>query len=137
MRFIYYDKVVISPVQPVQVKAVRCSALSGKICMEEDIIAKPVSSYRIIDIIILICVPVLTQLFRAEDQNVFIAILILFNDSQSCKRLTKAYAVCQDTSVVLFQFIDDGKDCILLEIIQHLPDLALFKASSFVRKFIF
>ncbi len=66
-------------------------------------------SVVIVDIIVSVSVPVVPQLFRAEDENNFVAGLIVFYNCQSRKGLTKTNGVGQNTSIELFQFADDAK----------------------------
>ena len=137
VRFINDDQIIVAPVQAIQIKAVRLSAASGQVCMEQDIIIQPIRCNRVVHIVVLVGIPVLCQLFGAQHQNRLVSILIILYDCQCGKGLAKANTVRKDAAVVLFQLIDDGKHRILLEVIQQAPDFALLKAGCLIRQFIF
>ena len=100
--------------------------------MKQHIIIQSVGGNWIVDIVVLIGVPVLRQLFGAEDKYGFIPVFVIFDNGKSGKGLTQANAVSQDAAVILLQLIDDGENGIPLEIIKHTPDFALLEASCFI-----
>ena len=111
--------------------------VTGQICMEKHVIAKTVFFQRIVLIVALIRIPVIIQLLRAEHQHRLVPVLVVFNDGQSCECLTKTYAISENTSVVCFQFVNDGKGSIFLEVIELVPDLRRLKACGLIWKHIF
>ena len=100
--------------------------------MVEDIIAQAILGQRIVAIVLLVGVPVFRQLFGAEHQDRFVAVLVILDHSQCCKSFAEANAVSQNATVVFFQFVDDGEGRIFLEVVQHIPDFAVLKAGGFV-----
>ena len=126
------NKVIIPPVQPVKIKPVGCTATAGQVCVKQYVIIQAISGDRIINIVVLIGVPVLRQLFRAEDKYRLVPVLIIFDNGKSGKGFAQPHAVSQDTAVVLLQFIDNGENSVPLEIIKHTPDFALLEASCFI-----
>ena len=104
--------------------------------MEQYIIIQTVGGNGIVDIVVLIGVPVLRQLLGAEYQYRFVAILIVFHDSQRRKGFAQSHTVRKDTSVVFFKLIDDGQDSIPLKVVEHAPDLTLLKAGRLIGKLI-
>ena len=85
--------------------------------MEKHIVVQAVCRNRIVDIIVFEGVPVLGQPLGTEHKHGFIAVFIILDDRQRCERFTKANAVCQNTAVELFKFIDDGQHGIALEVV--------------------
>ena len=100
--------------------------------MKQHIIIQSVGGNGIVDIVVLIGVPVLRQLFGAEDKYGFVSVLVILDDGKSGKGLAQTYAVCQDTTVILFQFVDNGKDGVPLKIIEHTPDFALLESGCLI-----
>ena len=78
--------------------------------MEKNIIPQTVSGNGVVYIIILIGIPVVGQLFGAENQNILVPILIILDNCQGSKGLTETNTVCQDAAVELFQLINDCQD---------------------------
>ena len=79
MRFIDNDQIVILPVQAVEINTIGLAFCTTQIGMIKDSIIQPVTCNRIIDIVILICVPVVGQFLWTKNQNGFIPILIIFD----------------------------------------------------------
>ena len=132
MGFINHHKVIVIPAQSGQVDSVGGSVRSSKVGVEQHIIVESIFHQRVVGVIIPICIPVVCQLLRAENENAFIAGFIVFYNCQRRKGLTKTNGVCQNTSIELFQFADDGKRRITLEIEQHTPDFAILKSGCLV-----
>ena len=137
MALINYHKIVISPIQTVQVNTVGLSMFTGKVRVVEDIIAQPVSRNRVINVVAFICIPVLRELFGTKDKHRFVAVLIILDHRKGRKCFAQAYAVRQNTAIELLQLADNGKDGISLEIVKHSPNFAVFEPSRFIRQFIF
>ena len=96
------------------------------------IVAESVGSNRVVDIVVLIGVPVVRQLLGAKHQNGFVAVFVVFYNRKRSKGFAETDAVCKNTAVVFFQFIDNGKGCIALEIIEHSPDFAFLEAGCLI-----
>ena len=104
--------------------------------MEKNIVAESVCSDGIVDVVIFICIPVFCQLLRAKYKDRFISVFIVFNDSESRESFTKTDTVSQNAAVVLFEFVDNGKRCIFLEVVELIPDFAVLKTCRFVRQYV-
>ena len=105
--------------------------------MIKHVVIESICSNGIIDVIALICIPVLRQFFRAKDENGFVAVFIVLDNCESSECFTKTDAISQNAAIVLFQLIDYGQHRITLEIVEHTPDFTLFEARCLVRKYIF
>ena len=134
MAFIDDDQVIVSPVQTVQVQAVGTAVGTGKVGMEQHVVAQAVAGDGVVGVVVLIGVPVPCQLFGAEDQHGLIAVFIVLDHRECRERLAKAHAVSQDAAVVFFQLVDDGKYSVPLEVIQQAPDFALLEARRLIGK---
>ena len=104
--------------------------------MIENIVSQPIRCNGIVDIVALICVPVFRELFRTENKHRFVAVLIILNHRKRSKRLAETNAVCQNAAVEFFEFADNGKNRVTLEVIKHSPDFAFLKARCFVRQLV-
>ena len=105
--------------------------------MIQHIVPKPVGSNGVIDIVILISVPVVCQFLGAKHKNGLVSVFVVFNNGKGGKGFTKTDAIRKDTAVVFFEFIDDGKGSVLLEIVEHPPNLTFLEAGRFVGQNIF
>ena len=91
----------------------------------------------VIDVVSFIGIPVLAELFRAEDEDGFVSILVVFDDGERSECLTEPDTVSQDSSIVFLELIDDCKYSVFLKIVEHLPDLTLLEACQFIREIVF
>ena len=110
--------------------------LTGKIGMIEDIVSKSICRNGIVDIVALVCIPVLGELFGAEHKHRLVAVLVILDDGKRGEGFTKTYAICQNAAVEFLKLADDGKNRIALEVIEHPPYFAFLKACRFVRQFV-
>src|SRR5699024_9140677 len=133
MRLINNHQIIVAPIQTIQVDTVGLTVVSGKVCMEQNIITQTVCSNRVIYIIALVCIPVFAKLFRAENKDRLVSVFIVFNHGKSSEGFSQTNTVCKNTSIIFFKFVDDSQNCIALEVVQQLPNLAILKPSSFVR----
>ena len=117
-----------------QVEDVRHTVITRKNRMEQNIIVQTVCGSGIIDIIVLICILVLCQLLKAQHKAGLISVFIAFHNGKGNECFTETYTIRQNTAVVFFKFIDNGKPGILLKIIEHAPNFVLLKASYFIRQ---
>ena len=104
--------------------------------MKEYVVVQAIRCNRVVDIIVLIGVPVLRELFRAEHQHGFIAALIVLDHRESREGFPESHTVCQNAAVISLKLIDDGKHRIALKVIEQAPDFALFKSGCLVRQHI-
>ena len=105
--------------------------------MEKNIIPQTVCGNGVVYIIILIGIPVVGQLFGAENQDILVPILIILDNRQSSEGLTETHTVSQDAAVELFQFINNCQGSILLVVKEQIPNLALFEACCLIGQHIF
>ena len=137
MGFVYYNQIVIAPVQSIQIQTIGFAVGTIQICMVEDIITQTIRRNRVVHIVILIGIPVIRQLLRAENKHRFISVFVIFDNCQSGKGFTKTNTICQNTAIEFFQLADDCKHSIFLEVIKHRPYLAFLKSGSLIRQMIF
>ena len=138
MAFIYDDKVIISPVDSINRQSnYSVSAVTRKVRMIQNVIAKPIFCEWVINQISTVGHPVLGQLFRTKYENIFVAAFVILDDSKCRKCFAETNTVCKNAAVVLLQFIDNCKRSIFLEVEQLIPDYAVFKTGSFVWQYIF
>ena len=105
--------------------------------MEQHIVAQAVCGDGIVFVIVFICIPVLAKLFRAKNENVSVFAFVVFYYGKSREGFTQTNAIGKNTTVVLLQLIDNGKNCIALEVVKHIPYFALFESRSLIWKNIF
>ena len=137
MRFVNYNQIIIGPIDTSQIQTIGYSVGSVQVRMIENIIAQTVRCNRIIDVIILVCVPVVSQFFGAKHQHRLISVFIIFDNRQGGECFTKTNTVCQYTTVIFFEFVDDGERRIFLEVKQHTPDFAVLEAGCLIGQYIF
>ena len=106
--------------------------LAGKVGVIENVITQPVRRNGIVDIVAFVCIPVLRQLFRAENKNGFVAVLIILNDRERSKSFAKTDAISKNTAVEFLKLTDDGENSVTLEVVKHPPDFAFLKARCFI-----
>ena len=136
MALINDNKVIVPPIQAVKINSVRLSMFAGKIRMVEDVVSQPIRCNGIVDIVALVCIPVLRELFRTENKHGFVAVLVILDDGKRSEGFTKTYAICQNAAVEFLKLADDSKNSIPLEVIEHSPDFAFLKACRFVRQLV-
>ena len=138
MALIDYNKVIVSPVNSIDWETDRRhSTVSGKIRMVENIIAKSVSSQRIVHQISAIGHPVFREFFGTKYKHIFVPAFLIFDDRKRSESFTKTDTVRQNAAVILLQLIDDSKSSILLEIVELIPDHAVLESGRFIWQDIF
>ena len=103
-----------------------------QVSVVKHIVAESIGSNRVVDIVVLIGVPVIRQLLGAEHQNRFVTVFVVFYNGKRCKGFAETDAVCKNTAVVFFKFVYDGESGILLEVVEHPPNLAFLEAGCLV-----
>ena len=106
--------------------------LAGKVGVIENVITQPVRRNGIVDIVAFVCIPVLRQLFRAENKHGFVAVLIILYNRESCESLAETDTIRENAAVEFFKLADDCENSVTLEIVEHSPDFALLEARCFV-----
>ena len=102
--------------------------------MIKHVIAKSIGRNGIVQVIILKGIPVVRKLLRTKNKHGLVSILIVLNDCQSSKGFTKTYAIRKNAAVELLKLVDNGKNCISLEVIKHTPNLAFLESGRLIRK---
>lgn len=78
--------------------------LAGKVGVIENVITQPVRRNGIVDIVAFVCIPVLRQLFRAENKNGFVAVLIILDDRERSKSFAKTDA--KESVYIIAEIVD-------------------------------
>ena len=68
--------------------------------MVENVIIQAVFCDGVVDVVSFVGIPVLAELFRAEDEDGFVPVLIVLDDGKRSECLAEAAAVCQDAAIV-------------------------------------
>ena len=110
---------------------------SGQICMIKHVVTQSITSYGVVEIIILVCIPVVCQLLGAKHQNRLVFIFVVFDDCQCGEGFTKTNGVSENATIEFFKLADNGENRILLEIIKHIPNLRFFKSGCFIWENVF
>ncbi len=66
--------------------------------------------------------PVLTEFFRAEDEDVLVAVEEVFDDGESGVGFAEPDAVGKDTAVEIFNFVDSAFDAVFLKREEFFPN---------------
>ncbi len=132
VRLIDDDEVVIAPVEPSQVKPVRCAAVPRKVRMVQHVVPQTVGNDRVVDVVVLEGVPVVRQFFWAQHEDGAVAVFIILDDRKCGECFAEADAVREDAPVERFQFVDDRQRRVLLEGVELAPDRALLEAGRLV-----
>ena len=104
--------------------------------MIENIVTQAVSDKWIVEVITTVGDPVLMQLFRAENKDRLVSVLVILDYGKSGERLTETHGVGKDAAVILFEFVDDCESRVTLEVVELVPDYARFEAGGFVRQYV-
>ena len=89
--------------------------------MEQYIIAQTVACDRVVLVVGTKRLPVVVQLLWAKYEHALVAVLVILYHCKGCECLTKSDTICKDATVVFFEFVDDGKGSIFLEVIKLVP----------------
>lgn len=74
--------------------------------------------------------------FGTEDQDGFVAVLIVFDNGQRGEGFTQAYAVCKNTAVEFFELTNNCKNSISLEVIKHSPNFTVLESGCLIGQLI-
>ena len=102
--------------------------------MKENVVAQFVGDERVILVMLPIEVPIVRELLRAQNEDVLIPFEIIFHDGERGKGLAESDAVGENAPVVLFQLTDNGDRGVPLELIEFVPDRALFESFKLFRQ---
>ena len=127
VRFINDDEIIIAPV-------VGVVGTPPQIGMRQHGIGKAISQKRIACIVFTIDFPVVFQLLWAKNQHAAIEKLEVLDNRKGFKGLPQSYAIGDDASLVLENFVDRSLYAILLKVVEHGPDLGLEESRLLIKK---
>ena len=105
--------------------------------MIQHIITEAVRNKRVVRLVILEGHPVVVQLLGAKHQHILVTIFVILDHRKRRESLAKTHAIGENATVVFFQFVDDGKGRIFLEVVKLLPNGTFLKARRRIRQNIF
>ncbi len=100
--------------------------------MAKHVVAEAILGEDIGDEIAFVGEPVVGELLRAEDQDGLVAQLVVFDDGEGGEGFSQADAICEDTAVKGFQFVNDAGSGVALEVEELLPDEAVLVAGAII-----
>ena len=110
-------QVVVAPVDAFEVDTCRHSTLAAEVAMEKNVITQAVCHQRIVFVVGLEGVPVVIELLWTKHKHGFVAVLVILDDRKSGEGFAETNGVGKDAAIILFEFVDDGKSSISLEVI--------------------
>ena len=110
-------QVVVAPVDAFEVDTCRQATLAAEVTMEENVITQAVSHQRIVLVVGLEGVPVVIELLWTKHKHGFVAVLVILDDRKCGEGFAETNGVGKDAAIILFEFVDDGKSSIALEVI--------------------
>ena len=110
---------------------------SGKVSVIKHVVTESITGYGVVEIIILVCIPVVRQLFGTKHQNRLVFIFVVFDNCKCSKGFTKTNRVSENATVKLFKLADNSKNGISLEVIEHAPNFRFLKSGCFIGKHVF
>ena len=85
--------------------------------MEKNVITQAVCHQRIVLVVGLEGAPVVIELLGTKHKHGLVAVLVILDDRKCREGFTETYGVGKDAAIIFFEFIDDGKGSIFLEIV--------------------
>ena len=105
--------------------------------MVQHVITKTVRNKRVVCLVVLEGHPVVVQLLGAKHQHILVTIFVILDHRKRRESLAKTHAIGENATVVFFQFVDDGKGCIFLEIVKLFPNGTFLETRRRIRQNIF
>ena len=124
------DEVVSTPVKIGQFVSVHLASFATKVGMRKHMVAEAVFREGAEDVTRTVDRPVAAEFFRAEDENLLVTKLEVFDDGEGGVSFAQADTVCEDAAVVAFDLVDGGTCPIALEGVERLPDLSIWKSDT-------
>lgn len=118
MRLINHHKIVVAPVESLQINLTGFSTQASKVSMIEDVEVEPVFGKDVASIIDRVQRPVIAELLRAEHQDAIISEFIVLDDGQRLKGFAQSNAVSDDTAVILLDLVDSAENAVPLKSVQ-------------------
>ena len=137
VAFVDDDQIVIAPIYRGKIHIAASARRPAEIGMEENVKTDTVFIKNVRRLIALILCPILLQPFRTQNKNRLIAKRIILHHRKRRKCFTEPHAVRQNATVVAFQLIDNAHRTVFLEIVQFIPDDAVFETRRLVGHIIF
>ena len=98
--------------------------------MVKDIIVKTVGGQEVATVIGLVQGPVITETFRAKNEDPVVAQLMVFNDRQGLKGLPKPDTVGNDAAAKTVEFVDGADYTVTLKFIKFFPNYGVADTGS-------
>ncbi|GBE30618.1 hypothetical protein BMS3Bbin04_01653 [bacterium BMS3Bbin04] len=95
---------------------------------------KPISEEGVACIVFAVDLPVIFQLFGAENEHATVEKFKVLYDRQRFERFSQADTVCDDAAVMLQNLVDRTLYAVLLEIIKHVPHAGFEEAGFLVKE---
>ena len=100
--------------------------------MEKNVITQAVSHQRIVLVVGLEGVPVVIELLWTKHKHGFVAVLVILDDRKCGEGFAETNGVGKYAAIVLFEFVDDGKSSIALEVIELVPCYTVLESCSLI-----
>jgi hypothetical protein len=113
MRLIYYDQVVVTPVQGFEIDITGVSPVPAEISVAKDVVSESIREERVEAAVVGVDSPILAQLFGAQDEDSLILQFEVLDYRQSLICLTEPDAVRDDAAVMAQNLIDRPFDSVL------------------------
>ena len=134
MRLIDHHKVVVAPVDTVEPDATGLATSPGEVRVGKHVVVEPVRREDVRRQIGVVVRPVLGELLRGEHQDRLVAQFVILDDRERGEGLSEANAVREDAAVVGLEFVDDAGGCVLLEVVEAVPDSCVLVSRAVVRE---
>ena len=137
MALVYDYQVVVAPVDAFEVDTCRHTTLTAEVAMEKNVITQTVCYQRIVLVVGLEGTPVVVEFLGTKHKYRLVAVLVILDNRKCREGFTETYGVGKDASIILFEFIDDGKCSIFLEIVELVPDDTVLESCSLIWQNVF
>lgn len=128
------DEIVVAPVDLIERHSHRFAALAQEVGVREHVVAKSVLVQDVRRQVAVVGLPVLGQLLGAEHEHGLVPELVVLDHCERRERLAESHAVREDAAVVGLQLVDQPNRCVLLELVERVPCLAVPVARPVVRQ---
>ena len=105
--------------------------------MEKNVITQTVCHQRIVLVVGLEGTPVVVEFLGTKHKHGLVAVFVIFDDWKCSEGFAETYGIGKDAAIILFEFIDDGKCSILLEIVKLVPNDAVLESRSLIGQNVF
>ncbi|GBE29204.1 hypothetical protein BMS3Bbin04_00215 [bacterium BMS3Bbin04] len=127
MRLINNHEIIIAPI-------VSFIGIPPQIGMSQHSESKPIPEERVACVVFAVDLPVILQLFGAEDEHATVEKFKILDDCQRFECFPQADTVCDDAAMMLQDLIDRALYAVLLEFIEHVPHVGFKEAGLLVEE---